>query len=422
MTADDAHPAPTRPWLDTPTHRAWLDAGARQIFAFARHAPVPGEGIAYLGADGAPMPGRTPQLFLSARAAHAGSLGVLLGVPGAGRLADHAVDALLTLFADPVHGGWFSDPTRPQARKSTYDHVHVGLAASSATVAGHPDGPRLLAQVEAIVEEHLWRADEGALAESFAADWSDSEDYRGANANMHGLEAFLAIGDVTGESRWHERGLSMATRVMGEDGERAQRHRWLLPEHFDTCWRELLDYHRDEPNHPFRPYGATYGHSLEWARYLIDLAHSPALDAPAWLTEAAVGLAGTALDRGWGGDGVDGLPYTVDWDGTPVSRLRLHWPVCEGIAATAALHRHTGDPRWEAWYRRLWDHAAAHFVDDRGAWINELGADLREAGTVWPGRPDVYHCLGAHLIPQAPLGACLSLGVAGQPSRLGRLA
>ncbi|WP_226347268.1 AGE family epimerase/isomerase [Agilicoccus flavus] len=411
--------APSHSWLDSPTHRAWLDDGARRIFAFARGAAVPGAGIAYLDADGRPAADRPPQLFLAARMAHAGSLGAMLGIPGAGRLADHAVDALLTLFADERHCGWVSDPTRPDGRKSAYDHVHVGLAAASATVAGHPDGPRLLDRVAQVVEDHLWREDEGALAESFAADFTDEEAYRGANANMHGLEAFLAMGDVTGDARWHERGLSMAHRVVGE---RARRHAWLVPEHFDPAWNELLDHHRDVPDHPFRPFGATLGHSLEWARYLVDLAHSPALPEHPWLLETALGLAGTALERGWAADGDEGLVYTVDWDGTPVSRLRLHWPVCEGIAASAALARATGDDAWERWYRRLWDHAVTYFVDERGAWINELDADLREAGTVWPGRPDVYHCLGAHLLPQAGLGRCLALAVAEQPSRLGRLA
>lgn len=416
-TPATAPPTAEGSWLDSPTHRAWLDEGVRRILAFARSAAVPGAGIAYLGADGNPLPGRSPQLFLAARMAHAGSLGAMLGIPGAGRLADHAVDALTTLFADETHGGWFSDPTRPDARKSTYDHVHVALAASTATVAGHPDGPRLLERALDVVEARLWSEDEGALAESFAPDWSDSEAYRGANANMHGLEAFLAVGDVTGDARWHRRGLSMAERVVRD---RAPRHGWLLPEHYDADWTERLDHHRDDPDHPFRPYGATYGHSLEWARYLVDLARSPALPETPWLVEHATGLARTALDRGWAADGVDGLVYTVDWDFRPVSRLRLHWPVCEGIAATAALARATGDPAWERWYRRLWDHAATFFIDEQGTWINELDPQLHEAGTVWPGRPDVYHCLGAHLLPQAGLGRCLSLAVAGRETRIGR--
>ncbi len=361
------------------------------------------------------MPGRDPQLFLTARMTHASALGVVLGIPGAGLLLDHAVDSLTEFFADDEHGGWFSDPSEPRARKSAYDHVHVGLAAASAVAAGHPGSPALLDRVVDVVETRLWDEDAQALRESFARDWSDGEAYRGANANMHGLEAFLALGDVTGDATWHRRGLAIARRIVHDQ---AGRHGWLLPEHFDEHWQALPDYNHDEPNHPFRPYGATYGHSLEWARLLLALNASPAGVSAGWLTGAAENLARTALERGWEADGRPGLVYTADWDGRPVSRLRLHWPVCEGIQACSALLRATGDPYWEGWYRRLWDHAATYFIDDRGTWINELDENMRESGTVWPGRPDFYHCIGAYTVPLQPLSPFVTLAAAGKASRI----
>ncbi|MGL5860685.1 MAG: AGE family epimerase/isomerase, partial [Phycicoccus sp.] len=176
-------------------------------------------------------------------------------------------------------------------------------------------------------------------------------------------------------------------------------HDWLLPEHYTTDWRPQLDYNRDQPEHPFRPYGATLGHSLEWARFLLELDRSPLVESPPWLVEAADALTRRALDGGWSLDGRPGLVYTVGWGNEVVAGIRLHWPVCEGIQAAAALRRHTGDPHWERWYRRLWDHAARWWVDDRGAWRGELDDSMAEAGTVWPGRPDVYHCGGALLGP-----------------------
>ena len=113
------------------------------------------------------------------------------------------------------------------------------------------------------------------------------------------------------------------------------------------------------------------------------------------MPESAEALTRRALDGGWGIDGVEGIPYTVDWDGTPVASVRLHWPVCEAIQASAELIRTTGDEHWEQWYSRLWDHAAAVWIDENGAWRNEVDANLHEAGSVWPGRPDVYHAVGA---------------------------
>jgi mannose/cellobiose epimerase-like protein (N-acyl-D-glucosamine 2-epimerase family) len=100
-----------------------------------------------------------------------------------------------------------------------------------------------------------------------------------------------------------------------------------------------------------------------------------------------------------------------------VSRLRLHWPVCEGIQACAAIDTATGGSRWEAWYRTLWDHAS-RFIDEQGTWVNELDTDLRPSGTVWPGRPDVYHCVGAYTVPTVPATPFMTLALAGEESRL----
>lgn len=394
MTATPAGPGTPEPsgsWLDLPTHRQWLEAGFARVLAFALPSIRPEGGFHYQRADGSPMPGRSPQLFLTARMAHTSAIGVRHGIPGAGELLDHAMASLLGLHADAEHGGFLTEPGTV-TRKSTYDHVHVALAAAGAMSVGHPSAATLMERIVEVIETRLWDEGSRTLRESFAADWSDPEDYRGANANMHGLEAFLAMGRATGDAGWHERGLSVAERLI----DHAARERdWLLPEHFTADWEVLPEYNRDEPLHPFRPYGATFGHSLEWARFLLELDASPLVGSPSWLVEAAEALTRRALDGGWALDGRPGLVYTVDWDGAPVADVRLHWPVCEGIQASAALLRRTGDLHWEHWYRRLWDHAARYFVDERGTWRNELDEAMAEGGRVWPGRPDVYHCGGA---------------------------
>ncbi len=400
-------------WTDLPSHRDWLAARFAQLVRFNRNAIRTGGGFHWLDVDGQPLPDRQPQLFLAARMTHVAAIGLLRGVPAAGALLDHGMTALNGFFADEVYGGWLSDPSRPEEPKSTYDQVHVGLAAAGAAAAGHPDAPALLDRVIAVVDTHLYAEDERALRESFTRDWSTEESYRGANANMHGTEAFLAIGDLTGDPRWHERGLAMAARIVHEQ---ARANGWLIPEHFTADWTPLTEYNRADPNHPFRPYGATLGHSLEWARFLLALDASPLLPDTPWLIEAAVALTDRALDL-WGVDGHEGLVYTVDWDSRPVAPARLHWPVCEGIQTTAALRKATGDARWEAWYRRLWDHAERHFIDDSGAWANELDANLRETSQIWPGRPDVYHAAGALVGPTVPLSPFLAMAVAQENRR-----
>lgn len=337
------------------------------------------------------MPDRPPQLFLTARMAHTAGMAVTQGIPGSGELLEHAMESLLGLHVDTDHGGWISQPGSV-GRKSAYDHVHVGLAAATAMSVGHEQGAELFDQVSDVIDRHLWDAHTATLQESFAADWSNSEEYRGANANMHGVEAMLAMGRASQNATWHQRALAIAERIVNGA---ARHHNWLVPEHYSPAWDILADYNKDQPMHPFRPFGATPGHSLEWARFLVELDGSTLIDSPSWLVPAAEELAGRALDEGWGIDGRPGLVYTVDWSGNPVADVRLHWPVCEGIQAAAALYRRTAESRWETWYRRLWDHAARYFIDDRGTWRNELAEDMSEGAELWPGRPDVYHCGGA---------------------------
>ena len=116
------------------------------------------------------------------------------------------------------------------------------------------------------------------------------------------------------------------------------------------------------------------------------------------MVEAAEGLTRRALDGGWEVDGRPGLVYTVDWDGDAVADVRLHWPICEGIQASAFLLRRTGDQHWEGWYRRLWDHAAGTSSTStaRGA-TSSTRTCAKAPGVARPA--DVYHCTGALTTP-----------------------
>lgn len=414
-SAPSADPAVAVPWVDRPTHRAWAVHRFSRMVEFVQPSVLPDGGFAYLAGDGSPMPGKEPTLLLTARMTHVAGLASALGIPGAGRLLAHGLASLTGAFRDVAAGGWFGTLAR-DGRKTAYEHVHVILAASSALAAGAPGAADVAAEAARVVEEHFWDEETGALRESFDATWGDPEPYRGANANMHAVEAFLALGDGLDEDLWHQRALRICERIV--DGH-ARARDWLIPEHFDADWAELPNYNLDDPNHPFRPYGATYGHSLEWARLLCGLHASPRVATPDWVLEAAVALTRRALGA-WGVDGREGLVYTVDWDSRPVSTVRLHWPVCEGIQATASLRALTGDDEWEQWYRRLWDHAAAYFVDDTGSWVNELDEDFREGSAVWPGRPDVYHAAGAYLAPLLPVWPFLTVAARDHGLSLGQ--
>jgi mannose/cellobiose epimerase-like protein (N-acyl-D-glucosamine 2-epimerase family) len=373
---------------------AWLEDEMLRLLDFARGARVE-DGFGWLDADGGIDAAQPPQLWITGRMTHVFALGVLLGAPGCEALADHGLRALRSRFADREHGGWFSE--LPGDRKEAYAHSFVLLAGASGAIAGRPEAPALLADAIEVIERRFWSKAEGACLESWDRAWSAPEAYRGMNANMHLVEAFLAAGDATGDAVWAARAERIAALLIDRFAREAG---WRVIEHFDAGWTPLPDYNRDAPRHPFRPFGVTPGHALEWSRLLLAL-RAALPDPPGWLLEAARGLFGRAVADGWVEPG--GFVYTTDFDGRPVVRERFHWPLTEAIGAAATLHAVTGAEEYATWSERCWEFARAHLVDtERGSWWPELDEALRPVARTWPGKPDVYHAFQATLIPRLP--------------------
>ena len=205
----------------------------------------------------------------------------------------------------------------------------------------------------AVIETRFWREEDGLSVDVLNEQWTELEPYRGANANMHLVEAFLVTADVTGETIWRTRALSIAERLIHGH---ARAHEWRLPEHYDEQWQPLLEYNRDLPAHPFRPFGSTVGHWMEWARLLGQL-HQALEQPPAWLLDDAAALFDAAVAQGWAVDGADGFVYTVDFAGRPVVTARMHWVVAEAIGAAAMLSAITGEPRYGEWLGTWWRYA-----------------------------------------------------------------
>ncbi len=367
-------------------------------------------GFRWLDDAGRPVHDEDLHTWISARMTYVFALALLRGDQGAAVLVDHGISAIAGPLRDQVHDGWFTrvDAEAGQPvddRKEAYAHCFVVLALSAATIAGRPRAAQLLGEALLVVSTRFWDEQAGRTRESWSRDWSAEEPYRGGNSSMHMVEAFLAAGDATGDSAWYVRALRICEHLVHQVGAA---NSWRLQEHFDAGWRPLPDYNADHPDHPFRPYGSTIGHWLEWSRLLLHV-EAALEDPPGWLLPDAIALFDAATARGWSVDGAEGFVYTIDWADRPVVRTRMHWVVAEGIAAAGVLHRRTGEQRFAEWNATLWAYANRCLVDTaRGSWHHELNEANRPASSVWGGKPDVYHVYQAVLLPELSMAPSLA--------------
>ena len=391
-------------WLETPAHARWLEAEGDRLLEFGRASRHPDGGFAWLTDDGTPDLDRPVELWISCRMTHVYALGHLMGRPGCGALADHGVAALRGRLRDGTHGGWYAKvgsdgPTVTD--KTAYEHAFVVLAAASATAAGRPGGRELLDEALGVLLGHFWDDEYGMVVEQWDESWSTLDGYRGVNANMHTVEALLSAADVLDDDDLRARARRIVTRVVHD---LARGNAWRIPEHFDATWTPQLEYNADQPAHPFRPYGATIGHWLEWSRLALHLRAGLGPEAPAWLLDDARSLFEAAVREGWAVDGADGFVYTVDWSGAPVVRERMHWVAAEATATASALYAATGDPAYAQWYATLWEHVEGCFADrERGSWHHELSPENTPSSNTWEGKPDTYPACQATLVPRLPL-------------------
>lgn len=390
--------------MTTPGDEKWRYEQRRDILEFARRSRREGGGFAWLADDGSVDDDVNLELWINARMTYVFALAHLAGEREALALAEHGVQALSTIFHDDEHGGWYSEVDcsgQPvQEGKFCYEHAFVLLAACAASAAGAHGADALLDEATLVHRTKFWDADAGRCREEWNRDWSKLDGYRGANSNMHSVEAYLFAADVTGDDAWRQRALAICERVIGIH---ARSHGWRIPEHYDQDWTPMPNYNVEKPADPFRPFGATPGHAFEWSRLLIQLAAS--LDEPRpWMVEAAEGLFGRAV-----ADAVDddapGIPYTTDWHGAPVVEERFHWVVAEAVLAATALGTYTGEARYEGFASRWWAEIAEHFVTGEG-WIHELSPTMGPSSRTWHGRPDAYHAFNAVTLPSLPLAPC----------------
>ena len=395
-------------WLQSRTHRNWLEEQANRLFDFFQFTSInPKGGFAELDDEGQPL-NDVRQLHTTTRLVHCFAIGQLLGRPGCEDLVDHGMNYIWSSHRDAKHGGFvwsLDDKGLKDDSKQAYGHAFVLLAASSAKCVGHPLADKLLADVTEVLNTRFWEAIHGATSEEYARDWSPISGYRGQNSNMHLTEALMAAFEATGDREYLKKAESIAKLIIGRH---ATELGYRVAEHFDSNWNVDKGYKGSDM---FRPAGTTPGHWLEWSRLLLQLweCGGRTLD---WLPEAAAGLFKSSIELGWDKK-AGGFFYTLDWNDKPALTQKIWWPATEAIGAATWLLAHSGGPYYEEWYRRIWGFCNNHFIDHKnGGWHAELGDDLKPVSIFFNGKPDIYHALQATLIPLYPATGSLTKVIA----------
>ena len=392
-------------WLNDPAHARWLEAETDRLLEFGRASVHPDGGFGWL--DDERPPDRRP----------------------AGRALDHLPDdprlrprtparpaGLRRRWSTTACAALQRPVPRPRARRLVrrggrgradrhrQDGLRARVRASSPPPAPPRPAPRAAASCwtrrSPCWTEHFWDDDAGMVVEQWDAAWTTLDGYRGVNANMHTVEAFLAAADV--DRRPVAGATGRCGSPTGSCTASAPATTGGIPEHFDATWTPLLDYNRDSRRTRSGPTAPPSG--TGWS-------------GPGWRSPArrprrrrAAGLAARRRARPVRRGRARGLGRRRR------RRLRLHGRLGRrtrraradalggrrGAAAAAALHAVDRRGRLRRVVPDLvGPHRGLVLDRDGGSWWHELGRN-RPRGT-WAGKPDPYHAFQATLIPRLPV-------------------
>ena len=400
--------------IDTEENKMFLGELQKNLLNFGKGFLSPGGSAYFLGDDGIPWKDRNRETWITCRMVHVYSMGIMLGDKESPALVHGAVHGLLEELKDRENGGWYPGIT-PDNKflpdKQCYAHAFVLLAASSALLAGEKDAETLLKDALELFDKRFWDEKQGLTYDTWNTEFTELDPYRGVNANMHTVEAFLAAADAIGDEKYRVR----AGRIIDHVISWAKNNSWRIPEHFYSNWEPDLECNKDRPDDQFKPYGATPGHGIEWARLITQWALSTYKEdktGAAPYIQAAENLYNRAIADGWNADGAPGIVYTTDWDGNPIVHDRMHWTLAEAINTSAVLYRVTGKEKYTADYAEFMAYLDEKVLDHvNGSWFHQLDRQNHLLTTVWPGKSDIYHALQATLIPYCNPGLSVAAAV-----------
>ena len=390
--------------LGTAENQKFLQDVRDGLLSFGHQFPSPGGSSYYLGDDGTPWKDRNRETWITSRMTHVYSIGSMLGHEGSEALADAALKGLRGELHDDQNGGWYAGLTKDNEivpTKQCYAHAFVILSASSAMLAKIDGAEELLKEALELFDLRFWDEKEKLCVDTWNTEFTVLDDYRGLNANMNTVEAFLAVADVLSDEKYRQRAGGIIEHVIKWFSENSFR----IPEHFTKDWKEDLECNKEQPADQFKPYGATPGHGIEWARLISQWALSTyRTESSSILTgkyvEAAKALYNRAIKDAWNVDGAEGLVYTTDWEGNPVIHDRMHWTLAEAINTSSVLWQITNNRRYAEDYSKFMKYLDEKVLDhENGSWFHQLNEKNEVIGTVWPGKSDLYHAFQATWIP-----------------------
>lgn len=415
--------------IDTKENREYLKSLNDELIEFGRRFPSEEGGSYYLGDDGTPWVDRPRETWITCRMAHVYSIAHMMGKKGCRELAGKAIKGLLGELYDSKSGGFYaginSDGTIIP-NKQCYAHAFVILAGTSGVLAGIDGAKELLDKALLIYDEKFYDEKTGLSVDTWDTDFTSLDDYRGLNANMHSVEAYLAVADALKDESFKERAGVIIDRVISW----AEANDYRIPEHFTSDWKPDLECNSNKPDDPFKPYGATPGHGIEWSRLILQWALSTYKDDAKNILgndkiqngtkelkiskylDASEKLYNRAVTDAWNSDGEKGIVYTTDWSGRPVVHDRMHWTLAEAINSSALLYKVTGNKKYADDYAEFLMYLEDKVHDHiNGSWFHQLNEKNELMNTVWPGKSDLYHAFQATLIPYLPIDISIASAV-----------
>lgn len=400
--------------IDTQENREFLREIREGLFKFGHRFPSPGGSSWYLGEDGTPWKEKNRDTYVTCRMSHVYSIGALMGHEGSTELVDAALKGLCGELRDKENDGWYEGLTADGKNlplKQCYTHAFVILAFCSACLIERPEAKERLAEALQIYDKYFWNEEEGLACDNWNTEFTVLDDYRGLNANMHTVEAFLAAADVAEKNEYRER----AGRIIHHVISWAKNNNWRIPEHYTKDWEPDLEKNKEKPDDPFKPYGATPGHGMEWARLITQWALSAYPEDQERrfpYIEAAEQLFRRVMKDAWNADGAPGIVYTTGWNGETIVHDRMHWTLAEAINTSAVLYRVTKKQEYADAYAAFMEYLDEKVLDHvNGSWFHQLDRNNNVSGTVWPGKADIYHALQATLIPYYAPGVSIAFAV-----------